>query len=610
MTTVARPTKTFSSQHLASASTQLDDILSILRTNASLSFPTAAQLRSVVDSAPADLQRYDTEITAAADDDLERDRLLQERRSLEELQKLCSGVFAPIRRLAPEILLLIFSLLPNLPRGTYNLAGRSVRDTVAKQDIRVAAAVCLQWHRLVMGAPTLWSTFTVAETARAQQANEGQQISVQHLAQCLRLSEPSLLRFSVLCTGGESLSLLKLLEHSLRWKVAHLELDTSDMAALLPLKGHLPELVTVSLSIWNTSSLRPLDILEDAPKLTRVSFVDHPPKLRWSQLLAVVCTIHPRFRMRNLDLVGVFQFLRRCSSQCSVEISGIPGDAFPEPETANVILSDIHSLRLGLEDFDSVEWLAPEDQRGLRTLLESLNLPNLRYFHLSLSGMYPVGPVELIPWSQPAFASFAARSPRLTTLLLYNVRITPEELISALAETPMLKRLFAEDICPHGQEMYSYVPLASSQGVPSSQCYKRTSSPAEPLSKPRTEVQPRADRRVDHIVLTNSFLGHLATNRALVPYLSHLSFATFLQDIDGEILIDCLRARIDPLAGSRFDLEFTILANHSIGIKDGAEHIRGKEQILRDLLAGLVDEGGLRLTFISRRELDLMRGQL
>ncbi|KAJ6491607.1 hypothetical protein C8R47DRAFT_939705, partial [Mycena vitilis] len=113
-------------------------------------YPTniqAAHCREIVSSAPGDLQQYDAEILRikAVLEDVEHERAL-----LDDHSRLCRYTISPFRRLPAEILTEIFDFfLPEVPDWPY-------AKHVVNIDLLRISHVCVRWHQLVLGTPSLW----------------------------------------------------------------------------------------------------------------------------------------------------------------------------------------------------------------------------------------------------------------------------------------------------------------------------------------------------------------------------------------------------------------------------------------------------------------------
>ncbi|KAJ7831409.1 hypothetical protein B0H14DRAFT_2277533, partial [Mycena olivaceomarginata] len=69
--------------------------------------PEASSFRTTISAIPAELDRYETEISKTSN---HLNRLASERRTLASYADGCRGVFSPVRRLPAELLAEIFSM--------------------------------------------------------------------------------------------------------------------------------------------------------------------------------------------------------------------------------------------------------------------------------------------------------------------------------------------------------------------------------------------------------------------------------------------------------------------------------------------------------------------
>ena len=95
----------------------------------------------------------------------ELSRLVSRRSSLAAYHRDCRSLLAPIRRLPSEILIEIFQLCrpsssePDFSRSpdlTYCAMAHLAQDSMLQ-----VSQVCILWHALVMGTPSLWNTISL-----------------------------------------------------------------------------------------------------------------------------------------------------------------------------------------------------------------------------------------------------------------------------------------------------------------------------------------------------------------------------------------------------------------------------------------------------------------
>ncbi|KAJ7149230.1 hypothetical protein C8R43DRAFT_888252 [Mycena crocata] len=169
-------------------------------------------------------------ILAQYDDEIERHQktlqdLIADRSKVQDYVDGCRTVFAPVRRLPPEILGQIFMPFSS-PFAVPGDAAEEL-NSLAHLDLLRLSQVCSHWHRLIMGTPSLWSHIAVNVRCWPRKAPG--------YAPFLRLLDASLQRgadypLSIRFSTGSSIRdadgaiLLLLAEHSQRWQ--HLDLDS------------------------------------------------------------------------------------------------------------------------------------------------------------------------------------------------------------------------------------------------------------------------------------------------------------------------------------------------------------------------------------------------
>ncbi|KAJ7445292.1 hypothetical protein FB451DRAFT_1055675 [Mycena latifolia] len=277
---------------------QTHQLHDLLRSN---SLPReASHFQSVIASAAADLVDYDTAI--------ERFQqmlrtMASERAALQDYSDRCRSVFAPVRRLPTEILGEIFSLCALEPMQLFVFwEHKTPRNNID----RVA-----QTHLL-----RSWATIDV-------DLSETQPRDITKITKLLSLSLRRSANYplTIHVHAGRSIdpsrAVLELLaEHSSRWQTADIYISEFAFAYISAAKGNLPLLERLNIS---GASLSLLDIFEDAPNLTRVSFSElgsDLPKLPWSQLHGV--TYSHVWSVDNLR--DGLQIMGRCPSGCRFSI--------------------------------------------------------------------------------------------------------------------------------------------------------------------------------------------------------------------------------------------------------------------------------------------------
>ncbi|KAJ7339029.1 hypothetical protein DFH08DRAFT_705089 [Mycena albidolilacea] len=133
----------FSSSLLPNAA-QIAQLRDILRSN---TVPLdVSTFGGTISAAPAELDRYDAEITRL---EYHLKRLASERQSLVSSTDGCQSIFSPVRRLPAEILAQIFDMCS--PIDIYHVS----RHTTPQQEVSSS------WYHVAMETPKLWSTIVV-----------------------------------------------------------------------------------------------------------------------------------------------------------------------------------------------------------------------------------------------------------------------------------------------------------------------------------------------------------------------------------------------------------------------------------------------------------------
>ncbi|KAF8157293.1 hypothetical protein K438DRAFT_1621213, partial [Mycena galopus ATCC 62051] len=136
----------FSSQLLPTAA-QTAQVHQLLRSNA---MPSHTHLESIIISSLANVARYDIEIK----------RLEAERNALQRYYDECRSVYAPVRRLPPEILAEIFSLCSSPTPILYCDGTQDIPygpSPVSQPYLLPLLQVCFSWYNTVMATPCLWA---------------------------------------------------------------------------------------------------------------------------------------------------------------------------------------------------------------------------------------------------------------------------------------------------------------------------------------------------------------------------------------------------------------------------------------------------------------------
>ncbi|KAJ7453195.1 hypothetical protein FB451DRAFT_987774, partial [Mycena latifolia] len=88
--------------------------------------------------------------------------IFAERRKIQAYIDGCRSVFAPIRRMPPEVLCEIFLSYSEFPfeRSKDEPETREIKQ-LSKWNMLLISHVCAQWRTLVLGTPKFWSDIVV-----------------------------------------------------------------------------------------------------------------------------------------------------------------------------------------------------------------------------------------------------------------------------------------------------------------------------------------------------------------------------------------------------------------------------------------------------------------
>lgn len=479
------------SSSLLPTPTQTEQILHLLRTN---STPDSSHWHSIIASSTADVVHYDTEIGRLRET---LNRLLSECNVLQQYGNQCRSVFAPVRRLPPEILAEIFAhCCPTPALYCNNIPYRPVGQSYLVPLLQV----CFAWYSTIMGTPSLWANIEVdldnAYPAIPQKALR----DVSYLWRSLSRSGQHPLTVQLISSDGRISSGLELLAGCAdRWRIADMYIDRTASSALSRFPGNFPLLERLALG----GNGAMLDIFKTAPRLTHIilSDVDRPlPQLPWSQLREITCYAS---RPAGFEVIADrLAIISHCSTQCEFNIYSLnlSGLDLPAPHLSqNQIHSNIPVLRLGILDRNG----EAHTRAALGQIIGTLTLPNLQELHLRATN-----PNDPLFWPRDDFTLFSSRSSlrnTLTKLFLYDMVTTEDELVHCLSDLHVLQELFIQDV-------------------------------------------DGASDNDDHILLTDALLRRLAwraDSSCLVPNLNKLSFAS-LFFFDDDAFLEFVESRLVP----------------------------------------------------------------
>ncbi|KAJ6460086.1 hypothetical protein C8R47DRAFT_130086 [Mycena vitilis] len=362
---------------------------------------------------------------------------------LKEHYELGHGLFAPIRRLPSEILLRIFEdcQIPtdNPDSAEPRMSSRSVESQLAelaRQPLLTVSQVCIRWHEIVMGTPTLWSNIELdSSQLGASRARVRKVLTV--LKAVLERGGNAPLTFDLsIIDGIHFAGVLKLLaEHCERWKTARFMCDVSDLRHLASIKNRVPLLETLDLDIFR---VRP----EDSLYLTELFAA--APRLK---AFAVGGSLPPAVAQGHFHKLHEFGCIGQDpqgAPQIVSFMSGLPptlGFRFQIRASgwvANMPPTSSNIISFSMDTWD--ELIREECVAAIGHIFASLTLPRLR----ELSFKSQEGPFAVIYWPHTAFVGLATRSSfdtHLHSLSLCQVTITEIELLGALALLPLLQHL-------------------------------------------------------------------------------------------------------------------------------------------------------------------------
>ncbi|THU82577.1 hypothetical protein K435DRAFT_446318 [Dendrothele bispora CBS 962.96] len=216
-------------------------------------------LSQCISDAERDVQRCDEEIQKC-DEEIQKlraklDSLQKERNERCRQFHRYRSLLAPIRRLCPELLSLIF---------WFACPKTSVAGKIDCPAVRVSQ-VCARWRELACSTSTLWSSFHIDLDV----SRYGIEVIEPMITTHLELSRNSPLSFAL--TAFEQSPRLQcvvdaIVPHSFRWKEVELIARPSLLASMSSIKGSLPQLHSLSIDLVEGDKTRQ-DLFEVAPRL-------------------------------------------------------------------------------------------------------------------------------------------------------------------------------------------------------------------------------------------------------------------------------------------------------------------------------------------------------
>ncbi|KAF8173253.1 hypothetical protein K438DRAFT_1850798 [Mycena galopus ATCC 62051] len=427
---------------------------------------------------------------------------------------------------------------------------------VAHAPLLVVASVCSRWRAIAMGTPFLWCDIEVDSLLLGTPS---------HIEAVL-----DLLR-SVLTRGGTlplHLTLAQyddyifpnpilelLVVHSERWQ--KLSCPSSCLGAFSACRGKLPRLqnLTIDLSEDVLGVRGPLDMLDALPSLTYLSFPamylpNNMAKLPLEHLTGFEATT---VTLKYTD--KVLALMSRLPKATELHLIVYLMDDAEEwlgiecrPQNSSVSTFEIEFM---------LESVLDRSQAALASIFRNLTLPLLKKLQLEAE-YYP--PCTIL-WPHAEFLALSARSDfdsHLTSLEIYEVHITEEQLLECLSSLHSLERLAISD----------HQIIDSAGG--------------------------------NEFLITDHFFAQLTLipdSPCIVPRLSFLSCGT-LSQFDDRVLLALAVSRLDQSHGCRngghFGLKLSWLPGHERDIDD---------EVFAHFRELIMSTGG-RLTFKMSAEFD------
>ncbi|KAJ7084627.1 hypothetical protein B0H15DRAFT_888246 [Mycena belliarum] len=298
--------------------------------------------------------------------------LAAESRSNEEVESECmeirkfiaiaSSRLAPIRRLLPELLSLVFT--HSFDDSTFFIGRPRSYEHYA------VAAVSSHWRQVALSTPSFWTKFSVS-----LRGGDG---ALQILQMCLQRSKgfplTINLRTDIVSRGPFRAGIIQqLIEHSERWFKVSLPLDPELLELLSPIRGRLPSLQIMSVIIPSKNhsaavgnTMLNADAFESAPKLHSLSLYSVTgamglPRLPLAQVERLMFTIARTNDANFKDIVARSPNIRKLTCHCSTHLG-----YSPPTRTVPVLLSELRAIELKFSDIALFFFSAPR--------LESLSM--------------------------------------------------------------------------------------------------------------------------------------------------------------------------------------------------------------------------------------------
>ncbi|KAK7043488.1 F-box domain-containing protein [Favolaschia claudopus] len=524
-------TSSFPVPTLLPSSSQISRVLDMMRFNCTYNPDEVAQIRTLIEAIPAEIARCDSELASCGrfSEVVAADRVILQN----VLDRCKSAITSPIRKLPPDVLLLIFRecRLASDESCGHVLAKDRDRATLqayrrlAGGDLANIAQVCYQWNMLVDTTPALWSSITMDmrlwETQGELEDVPGWLIQAWMLLyHALRRGGGIPVDVEAVVPRCHPLPALALASSSARWRSANIHIDSVMSPCLDAVHHHLPLLEKLHLRFIRENVPEGLKniakFFSDAPQLKVLDYcgpIDVLQHLPMEQLRRFSCSM-----LAPEDILPFTSLLPRLSG--SVVHAHLNIDAFAdndEPLALPLVESSLQELCITATD-PTGSGTGHLSQRVLGAILDALRLPSLARFYL-LCAFQEGKPVF---WPHPQGLALLQRSKcegnsLLETLHLHNVVITERELIQCLGELPTLRDLHITD-------------------------------------HPAVEAFPN---NRPHVLITDTLLQRLSPNcdeinNSLAPMLASVHFETVGKFTD-PVLLDFIQKRVGAVA--HWDIE-------------------------------------------------------
>ncbi|KAF5371716.1 hypothetical protein D9758_003507 [Tetrapyrgos nigripes] len=336
-----------------------------------------------------------------------------EQRGLERRVFRYRSLLAPIRRLPPEVLKLVFESFCN--------EGATFGEKIWSPPAQLSR-VCVGWRDLARRTPTLWSSLRIEQSALETFSVEK---IVSLLTMHLELSQkaPLDLFVSIKALEPARLILEMLFSQSTRWRDVNLDLPTS--ADLEPLRGNIPLIRLLDISGWDIEQ-QPDDMraFEIAPSLKALAVSESVENLAlpWKQIAYFSIGFGRASQIRNV--------LSTASEAREVQLIRCIPSGSSDPQNVPVIHS-LTSLSIIVDQWD------PDFHHWFKWL----TLPNLT--SLKIAGYESAFPAACTSvFEDNFFPSLLSRSScTITSLSLINLPLSDSDAITLLIALQSLSSL-------------------------------------------------------------------------------------------------------------------------------------------------------------------------